>query len=156
MKTLPASAMRSNGADYLRTYHHVQVGPEVPLEDIMRPSFWAHHVNSIRVHDLIDVVASDGSLDCQFRVIGKGVGFVTLRPRLVWLREDRKDGKPADDVAKDDSDLPEIPEGYIVNHTPKTKWRVFTKDPQQETSRDHASKREAIEAAIAHNKQANG
>lgn len=150
MKTLPATALRSNGADYLRTYHHVEVSPDVTLDDLLRPAFWAHHTTTLRVNDLVDVLTSDGGLDCQFRVIGKGVGYVTLRPLRIWQREEAKAAtEPGDD------DLPLVPDGYAVNFAPRTKWRVFTTDPHIEISRDHASRREAIEAAIAHNAKAN-
>lgn len=152
MKLLPSTALRSNGADFVRTYHHVTVDPEVSIEDLMRPGFWAHHTNSVRVNDLVDVLAADGSLDCQFRVVGMGIGFIKLRPRIVWQSEDRKAEKPTAAAKNDDADtpLPDLPDGYVVNHTPKTKWRVFTKEPHAEVSRDHASKRAAYEAAIAH------
>lgn len=151
MKLLPSTALRSNGADFVRTYHHVSVDPDVTVEDLMTPGFWAHHANSLRVNDLVDVLAADGSLDCQLRVVGKGIGFVKMRPRMLWQSEERKPRKPAEpDSADEGDDLPELPEGYVVNFTPKTKWRVFTKEPHAEVSRDHATKRAAHDAALAH------
>lgn len=150
IKVLPATAMRSNGAEYARTYHHLVVTPDVTIEDILRPRFWAHHVQSLNVNDLIDVVSSDGGLDVQLRVTGKGIGFVETRPRLAWIR----DSAPKSEGGDAGETLPDMPDGYTVNFAPKQGWRVMMNDPHQIVSKDHKSKREAIEAATAHARRA--
>ncbi|SDH08423.1 hypothetical protein [Pelagibacterium luteolum] len=152
MKTLQPTAMRAAGADYVRTYHHVTVDNDVTMDDILRPNFWAHHTGTLRAGDLVDVLSKDMSLDVQLRVIGKGVGYVNLRPRMAYVAKDRDETI----VAENGDDLPDIPDNYTVTFTPMTKWRVHTKQPHNEIQRDLPSKKAAIEAAIEHSAKANG
>ncbi len=142
-KLLPATAM-SRSADFKRTYHHVEVDPSVELSDILTPRFWAHHVARIQVNDIVDVLATDGSLDVQLRATEKGVGFVMFRVLRQWLREDKQE------VIEEEQDAPELPDGYVVNHAPKTGWRVFTTEPHLEVSRNHKSRYAAHMAALDH------
>lgn len=154
IKRLAPTAMRSNGADYVRSTHHVVVPPDYTLEDILTPRFWSHHFNALNVFDLVDVVASDFSLDVTLRVVEKGVGFVTMLPLRVYQREQAKGADKSVKTAKE-SEL-EPPEGYVVNHAPKTGWRFFTTNPHQEIARGFKSKHEATLAAIEHDKKASG
>lgn len=146
-KALSPTAM-TRAADYVRTAHHVVVPVDVTMEDVTRPSFWAHHTGRLGKNDIVDVLSEDGSFDMQLRVVDKGVGFVEMRVLREWQREG----------AEEDAglSLPDAPDGYIVNHAPKTGWRVLTKDPHLEISRNHKSKLEAIEAAIVHAAKAAG
>lgn len=146
-KVLPATALRANGADYLRTYHQIKVTPDITIEDILRPSFWAHHTNVLRPDDLIDILSTDGGLDVQVRVVGKGIGMVMVRPLRVWVRDQEQ--------AADDSGL-EVPAGYTVSFAPAQKWRVVVNDPHMIISKDHKSRAEAVAAAVAHFKKASG
>jgi len=139
---LHPTAMRSTGADYVRSTHHLVVGPEISVDDLMRPGFWAHHTAGLRIHDVIDVVSQDDSMDVTLRVVEKGTGFVRMRPLRVWVRE----GIAADEP---DSGLP-IPAGYKISFAPRTRWRVFTENPNMEISRDHPSREAAIIAATEH------
>lgn len=153
-KKLPAHAMSgTKTADFTRQHWHLTVSPDVTVEDVLRPDFWAHHVPKLNVPDLIDIVSSDLGLDVQLRVIGKGVGYVQMRPLRVYVRET--------DHAVEADEVPnlteaDIPAGYVINHAPKTLWRVFTKDPQIEVSRQHISKQHAIQDAIRHANIASG
>lgn len=146
-KVLPATALRANGADYQRTYHQIKVTPDTTLEDILRPSFWAHHTKVLRPDDLIDILSQDGGLDVQVRVIGKGIGMVHVRPLRVWVRQQEE--------AAEESDL-EVPDGYTVSFAPAQKWRVIINDPHMILSKDHKSRAEATAVAIAHSKKASG
>lgn len=148
-KFLPATAM-SRSADYARTYHHVVVGVDVSIEDVLRPSFWAHHTARLNVGDLVDVLTADERFDLQLRVTEKKIGMVTMRPLRVWTSET---AATADDH---DAEPLVVPEGYVVNHAPKTGWRALTKEPPLEISRNHKSRREATQAAIDHSRQASG
>lgn len=151
-KTLHAAAMSSRGAEYVRNTHHVTVPHDITIEDLMRPSYWAHHVERLNPPDLVDVMTEDGSLDVQLRVTGKGTGYVEMRVVRAWLRE-----QPAAEEAEEPiGDALTPPDGYIVNHAPKTGWRVLTKEPHLEISRNHTSKLHAIQAAIEHAARANG
>lgn len=148
-KVLPSTALRANGADFLRTYHQISVDPDTTLDDILRPGFWAHHTNVLRINDLIDILSIDGGLDVQVRVTGKGVGMVNVRPLRVWMRKEEAE-------ASGEPELTEVPEGYTVSHAPTQRWRVMTNDPHMIVSKDHLSKSDAIKAAVAHAQKAQG
>lgn len=143
-KRLPATAMRSAGADYARAYHHVTVDPDVTLEDIRRPNFWAYHVARLNPGDLVDVVSRDFSLDVQLRVIGKEIGLVQMRVLRAFSTEQKA---AATEVA--DETLPELPVNYKVVFAPKAGWVARTIDPP-ETVSTHKTKIAAYQAAIAH------
>lgn len=144
MKTLHPTKMR-NAAEYVRTQHHVIVDPGHTMEDVMMPGFWAHHVDRLRVYDLIDVIGEH--FDATLRVTGKGNGFVETRVLRKW-EDDAPVAKLSDEerAAIDAT----IPDGYVIDHTPKTGWRARLKDGGAELSRNHKTKVDAIKAAIVH------
>lgn len=150
MKNLPASAMRSNGADYVRTYHHVEVDQTVSLADLLRPNFWVHHANALRRGDLIDVFGDH--IDLHLRVVGKGVGLVEVRPLAIWQAEDAGNA-PVEAGTTDD--LPDIPDGYEVKRGPRGRWKVLTKDPLLEIAKEIMTEVEARNIALAHYVKAN-
>lgn len=148
-KALPVlrpTAMRGNGADYVRTYHHVVVPVETTKDDVLRPGFWAHHTAIMRPGDLIDVLSEDGGLDMQVRVVGKDIGMVHVRPLRIWEREAIKPAPASKDETADDA----VPDGYKVNFAPSQKWRVMTENPHQVIQINIASKAEAIAKAKEH------
>lgn len=149
MKTLQATALGSRSADYNRTVYHLEVDPSVTISDLLRPNFWAHHAGNLKRFDVIDVLPNDGTYDVTLRVIETGVGFVKMRPLRIWTQE-----RPVEAPAPETDDIPPVPEGYKVNHAPKTGWRVLTDEPVMEISRNHRSRREATLAAIAHAEKA--
>lgn len=145
MKTLSPAA-KMNAATFTREYRHLALDPDVSLEDLMRPGFWSHHASKLGENDLIDAVATDGSLDVTLRVVKIAAGLVHVRPLRVYQREIPK---PVSDTDAADASE-EVPDGYVVDHTPRTRWRVRTKDPVVEVSRDHMSRNEAVASAKAH------
>lgn len=150
MKTLHPTKMR-NAAEYVRTLHHVVVEPDHSLEDVMAPGYWAHHVDRLRVHDLIDVIGE--RFDATLRVTGIGKGFVETRVLRKW-----EDDAPAAKLSEQERATIDatIPDGYVIDHTPKTLWRARLKDGGAEISRNHKSKVEAIQMAIDHSQRASG
>lgn len=150
MKTLHPTKMR-NSADYVRTQHHVKVDPSDTLEEVLTPGYWAHHVDRMREDDLIDVIGE--RFDVTLRVIGKGRGYVETRVLRKWVSEEPEARISDEERARIESMLPD---GYVVDHTPKTGWRARLKDGGTEISRHHKSKIEAINAAIAHAQRAQG
>lgn len=143
VKTLHPTKMR-HLADYSRkSFHVVLDDPSVTIDDILVPSFWQHHTNTIDLHSLVDVIGDN--FDVQLRAIEKGVGFVKMRVLRKW--EDRT-AKPQ---AEDDD---RVPEGYKVDHHSKTGWRARLVDGGVEIARQLPSRDAAIEAAIAHHAQA--
>ncbi len=122
--------------------------PDVLLDDVLRPSFWAHHVDKFREDDLVDVISMDRAFDVQLRVVGKGVGYVNMDPLRVKQRHEvRAANETAEEIA--------APDGYSVNFAPKQGWRVMTKEPHLIISKDHKSRAEAVNAAVAHAAKAN-
>ena len=144
MKKLHPTKLR-NLAEYNRSTWHVEADADMTIDDVMTPAFWQHHSDKIRINDLIDVIGQ--GFDIQLRVIGKGIGFVETRLLRKWVAE-KADAKPegADDV----------PEGYVVDHTPRTRWRVRLKDGGVEIGRDMQTRDDAVNVAVAHAMRATG
>lgn len=142
MKHLPVTAMRSNGADYVRTYHHVSVDGDVTLNQVLTPTFWAHHTASVRIGDLIDVLSDN--LDVQLRVVEKGVGYVRVRPRLAWVAEEAKS------AVVDDKPVGELPDNYQAKRGPGGRWRVFMVEPYLEIRSGLATEADAVAVAQEH------
>lgn len=154
MKNLPATAMRSNGADYIVARHFVRIDPDIPLDDIARPSFWVHQARFLKKDDLVQVVSD--TLDVEMRVVEVGVGFVKMRPLRVWVDEKMQKAivaKKEDD--KSDETIPPVPEGYEVKKGPGGRWRVFLKDPRMEIKGGVLKESEAVKFAIEHSLKAN-
>lgn len=150
MKTLHPTKMRMS-ADYARGSHHVRVDPDHTIEDVTTPGYWSHHVDRLHVDDLIDVVSE--RFDLTLRVTGKGKGFVETRVLRKWESEAPAHKLSAEEAAAIES---MIPDGYVIDHTPKTLWRARLKDGGVEIVRGMKSKAEAIQAAIAHAQRAQG
>lgn len=150
MKTLHPTKMR-NAAEYVRTQHHVVVDPDHSIEDVTTPGYWQHHVDRLRVHDLVDVIGE--RFDATLRVTGKGNGYVEMRVLRKW-----EDEAPAAKLSDEERARIEasIPDGYVIDHTPKTGWRARLKDGGAEISRNHKSKVEAIQSAATHSQRAQG
>lgn len=144
MKILAANHLH-NTAEYDRRSYFVKVDPDTTIDDILTPRFWAHHVQKLDINARVEVVSVDGKFDLDLRVVDRGVGFVTMRVLRRWERDVADKSIAVPNVSEAD-----IPDGYTVNHAPKTKWRVFTKEPLQEISRDHPTKEHAIAAAMEH------
>ncbi|RWL14883.1 MAG: hypothetical protein EOR57_31550 [Mesorhizobium sp.] len=150
-KVLHARALRNNGADYDRPYLQIKVDPETTLEDVLRPGFWAHHAQTLKVDSLIDILSEDGGMDVQVRVVGKGVGMVHVRPLRVWVRKEEADAAGEPELTDVD-----IPEGYTVSFAPTQRWRAMTNEPHMIISKNNMSKSDAIRAAIEHAQKAQG
>lgn len=150
MRPLHPTKMR-HPADYLRTIHMVVVDPTDTIEDVLTPAFWAHHAERVRINDVVDVISD--TFDLQLRVIGKGVGFVEMRVLRKWESDAPAAKLTADEIAAIEAT---IPDGYHIDHTPKTGWRAKLTNSGAEISRNHKSKVEAIQSAIVHSHRAQG
>lgn len=141
-----------NPADFTRTLRRVEVPVAFSIDDVLVPGAWANLHDKIHIDDELVVYREDRAWRLHLLVVGRGIGFVEMVELHRWVR---------DGVADVDGEEPIVdalapPDGYIVNHAPKTGWRVLTKEPHQEVSRNHPSKLEAIQAAIIHAAKANG
>lgn len=139
IKTLPANSM-NHMAEYVRKQFHVEVGPDVTIEDVMKPGFWTHHVRKLSKNDIVEVLGS--GFELRLRVLETGIAYAKMRLLSMW-----KD----DAVVKADAKASEIeaPEGYVVDHTPHTRWRARMTDGTL-IIRDQKTKQEAVEAARQH------
>lgn len=140
MKFLPATAMRHR-AEYLRTLHHVEVAEDVTIDDILTAGFWRHHSSKLRKDDLIDIIHQSGKFDITVRVGEVGNGFANVRLLRKWVDEA---------ASKAEEEAGDAPDGYIVDHTPRTLWRVRMKDSGEEIARNMKTRHEANAAAAAH------
>ena len=144
-KTLPATALGTHGAEYTRSLRHLNLDPQFTLEDVLTPSFWAHHAPKFTRGDVIDVLAADDSFDVTLRVTGVGRGFATMRVLRKWVNETAL-------AVKDEAP---IPENYNVKWAgPSAKYRVVMLNPNMIVSENHEDKASAIKAAIDHAKNA--
>ena len=150
MKVLPAT-QRMDAADFSRAYRQMLVGPDVTLQDLLRPGFWVHHAEKIGVFDIVDVLSTDGALDVQLRVTGRERGLLYVRPLRVYAEDGRELAPPEEVVNEGD-----VPEGYVVDFTEKTSWRARTRNPAILVQDGLKSRAEAIAAAVNHATKANG
>lgn len=144
MKQLPASA-KLNDANFSRVYRHIVVDSDVTVSDLIRPGFWIHHGGHLARFDLLDVMASDGSLDVQLRVELVDKGLPKMRVLRQWVREGR-----AIDAAPGDEPEATAPAGYVVDQEGKGTWRARTRNPVIIIAAGLLTKDEAMKAALDH------
>lgn len=142
MKELPSST-KMDDANFSRTYRHLVVPPSVTVADLTRPGFWVHHAAKLNRFDIIDAIASDGSLDVQLRVDLVQAGLPTMRV----LREYVREGRMAETEAADER---AAPAGYLVDQDAAGGWRARTKNPVIVLASGLLTKDEAMKAALDH------
>lgn len=145
LKTLPAST-NVGPIEFHSTKRFVTVAVNFDIEDIMRPGCWSHVASKIQRGDEIIVLREDMAWRLDLFVTEVGPGLVVTHILHRWVNPDHV----VETVAEEPAELPDIPDNYTVNHAPKTGWRVWTKTPGLEVSRNHRSKLEAILAARVH------
>lgn len=151
-KMLPATT--NIGPIEFRVTRRLVLAPiDTTIEDLLKPGFWAHVAGKIQPGNEIVVRREDMAWRVELQVTETGPGLVVAHLLHEWRNPAHKDEAPvADDVAT----TLEAPANYTVNHAPKTGWRVWTKIPAVEVSRNHKSRHEATLAAIAHANKASG
>lgn len=160
-KPLAVNALSMGGAEYQRTLYHVEVTPDVTVEDLLTPEFWQHHSDRLRRMDLVDVVNNDLTLDVQLRVHAVDTGLVTMAIRFdasIPADLELEDETAGDEQAETPATLPP---GYKTNFNPNAsghKWRVIWRtgaaEPVEIATAD--TKAEVIAAAIEHAAKAKG
>lgn len=121
--TMNALAVRqmTTRAEFARLTHFARIPVGVPLENVLKPTFWQHMVPSLNVNDLIEIVAEDGSYDLLARVVDKDVGFVKLRV-LFKVEDESERVEPGEEDTADNDELPRI------QHIPRGSaqgWRLL-------------------------------
>lgn len=154
MNFLPSTAMAKAVADYARRYYHIKAPAGVAVADLLRGSFWSHHVARFDIGDLIDVLADDGSFDIQLRVIAIDPVLRTVRMRLRMVAPDLMPmveeapertapvptGIPMSIPTPGESDM--FP-GFKIDFAPKQRWRVIRRGDGAMLKKDIVSKAEA-------------
>lgn len=126
----------------------VVVPVNMPIDDALVAGNWSHISSKINTKDEVIVVPEDRSWRLHLLVIESGPGFVRTVILHRWeANREKKANEPTADVP--------VPDGYKIDHTPKTGWRAFTLEPLIEVSRGHPSREAATMAAIAHAAKAN-
>jgi hypothetical protein len=96
MNVMPASMpYRLKVAEQERTAYFWTATPGTVVEDILTRDYWQHVENQLRINDVIDVVAADGSFDVTIRLVRKAPGFLGWRVIRDWQSQavETNDGK---------------------------------------------------------------
>lgn len=149
-KTLPAST-NVGPIEFRSTTRYVSVPVDFTIEDILRPGCWAHVAGKIQTRNEIVVMREDMAWRLHLLVTESGPGLVVAHILNKWINPNHREEVAVEEPA----DTPDAPENYTINHAPKTGWRVWTKTPPLEVSRNHKSRHEATLAAIAHAAKSN-
>ena len=150
-----AATQLNETADYNYTRWMVIIPQNIAFEDLFVPVTWAHVRNKLSKHDVIRVVAQDGSYDMDLTVRQIEVGGVHMlvRPHmdgiagaeaLTKAAERAKEAAPKV-VPLDGEGNPVVKVQYL----PATKWRVIGINGG-EVSRNHDTEADAIEAMNAY------
>lgn len=86
--------MRLDRAEHQRTTYFLSVAPGVPLAAVMTSDFFAHVRKDIRLHDLFEVVAQDGSYEALFRCVALNKAAGSVRFRLLSKWEEQASAQP--------------------------------------------------------------
>lgn len=161
----PEARLKPNllqSASHFMHQYVAKVPNDTLLDDILTPAYWAHHWQAFSTTDgkatpvlggTVHVMREDMSLDVILRVVGVGKGYVQMRPIFKHV-DDSGIAKRAAAAASDAApDMPKLPEGYKDFYLPRgqnTGYGIRLVSTGDTIVQGKASKREAIEAAIAH------
>src|SRR4051812_49287367 len=56
-------------AEHMRTFRFVEVPPAVPIDNLMRPDYWAHCAQMFKPRDRVEAHAQDGSWFAELLVM---------------------------------------------------------------------------------------
>ena len=98
--------------------HYVEIIPAgIPFSEVMSTQFWSHVETRLRVYDIVEVIAEDGSFDADMRLVRKAPG------RLEWRVLRNVSGAPVEGVVK-----PGKPARHELKWGgPRAKWTVKDK-----------------------------
>ena len=143
-KVLPPNVMQ-NQSMYEEQRFIVRVTPDIELDDVLNPRFWAHHVSRLNIDAMIRVVSMDHKFDIDLSVTEKGVGFINMRVLRKWVNNELPK-----ELARPNVTMEDLPDGYKVAFAPKKLWRVFLTEPLIQIAEGLASREHAIQRAIEH------
>jgi len=146
-----------NSADFTRTLRRMIVPNTMTMEDVSIPGNWANVFSKLKASDEVIVLPEDMSWRLHLLVTETGVGWVkTALLHAIDLTKVTAKKPVVEQPGDVPEDAPAPPAGYVVNFAPAHKWRVMTSDPHLVVSKDHKTRADAVQAAIAHAKNASG
>lgn len=112
------------GGGYAHGEYVVFAAPGVTVEQVVDPDFWLHVAYRLRVHDRIEIIASDGMFDMEVRVVSVDPRghYAVVRPLRLWTADEKSSSPQIRQVGMTDSD------GFIVEEDPVQGWRVLRGD----------------------------
>jgi hypothetical protein len=131
MVTIPDHLLPSQFplAQSVRTIRTILAKPGTTIEMVLDPDYWVHgalgeHRGSVfKVHDLVEILAQDGSFELEVRVVAVDVRgyWVQVRPRYRWPAEGQEIKKEFSPKTWPDE------EGYRVewSGSPVHRWRII-------------------------------
>jgi len=138
-----APPLRLKRSDYEHSNYFELIAPGTSLQEALSPAYWVHVNRGMRVHDVIELVAADGSFDCLVRIvhIDKHSGALAFR-----ILNHVGEGKPAGVEAARESD-------FELRHTGHGRWSVVERSTGN-TLLENVSKQKAEAFANAPGKAA--
>jgi hypothetical protein len=110
-------------AQTVRTVRSISVKPGTTIEMVLDPDYWVHGGGVLKVNDLIEVIAQDGSFELELRVVAVDARgyWAHVRPRYRW---------PAEGEAVKRADAPNTwpdKDGYRIewSGSPVHRWRII-------------------------------
>lgn len=97
-------------AEHERNLRHLTVPPKVAISDLLRPEFWAHAANRMKVYDKIEVRAQDNAWYAELLV--RSVGSQEASVWVVLYKD------------LNEQEAVEAADGYKVEFGGGHKWRV--------------------------------
>jgi hypothetical protein len=153
---IPAQT-RLDDASQTRSLVRMIVPNSMTMEEVSIPGTWAHVWSKVKFGDEVIVVPEDHSWRLHLLVTETGVGWVkTALLHAMDLTKVITKSKAVEQPEEIPEDAPQPPAGYTVNFAPAHKWRAMTSDPHLVVSKDHKTRAEAVQAAIAHDAKARG
>jgi hypothetical protein len=147
-KVIPFTMWKGLRAEFLRANHLIPVPPGWTLDELLDPNAWVHHIGKFSKFDLVEFVEENGAFDVIARVVRVENGQVFFRV----LTKVVDSVVVADMQAAAAKTAEDVPEGYKVDRTPRTGWRVTRIADGREIGRNYANRSEAILAATEHAK----
>jgi hypothetical protein len=103
----------------------------VTIDDVLKPSFWAHVAQRfVPFRTYIDVIAEDSSWVARLLVTGADRNWATVHKIYHHQLTENKQEEPESD--------------FEVNFAPQQKWRIIRKSDREVIQKDIANKDEAI------------
>lgn len=115
---IPTSLERAgNGWALSHWFYRAPAG--ITADHVMDPNIWQHVTNKLKPDDRIEIVARDGSLDMEVRVIAIDPEghWAQVRPLRVWQDDPMAPAVQVGPVAD--------PEGYVIQRDPVQGYRIL-------------------------------